>query len=467
MTGGHRLRIQASKEARELLPVWAAGAVSIAASAALGWHTIAMLAFAFGATGLGAWSIGHEFGGRTLPILLAQPISRPRLLAIKASVLVVMLASISLLFAAGARAPDFVQRLPLSRFELAAAFFVPVVAALFTAPAITIAARNPAAGTVLSLSLLSGPLIAVNTIDIVFGFTIHPARVAIWSAFAIGAAAAVVGYRMFVRLEAIDGPQTVVGIRRSPAGKQHQAAPTVRRNPTWLLLAKELRLQRMTFILAALYPAGWLTAMVLRPWVEHPLTVFYIMSVFHCVEIALLSGATASAEERHTGTLEWQLLMPVSVRTQWLIKTAVVLATTVVFGCFLPAAAVVLAPDADLRGPHAADFVSARMIVSMMSIAAISLYTSSISRNSLCAAVAALPAVILVTAMTVFAASSNWLAPEGAPAAIVGIVGAAVMLSSAMVNHQLADRSPARVARQVSLAAAVIAGAVVAVRIAA
>ena len=71
------------KETRALLPTAAAAnmAMLLRIAGPHSWYggDLTMLAYVFGSLALGAQSIGHEYGYRTLGILLAQPSDRRRL----------------------------------------------------------------------------------------------------------------------------------------------------------------------------------------------------------------------------------------------------------------------------------------------------------------------------------------------------------------------------------------------------
>ena len=79
------------KEARPLLPIWAAASAAVwlaqsVSGAALVLQPAAMLAYIAGAVAIGALAVGHEYAYRTLPMLLAQPIDRRSILALKLGV---------------------------------------------------------------------------------------------------------------------------------------------------------------------------------------------------------------------------------------------------------------------------------------------------------------------------------------------------------------------------------------------
>ena len=100
-------RIQAWKELRALLPWWGAVVITLLALGQLidprmVWPVnsptavgIGVCVYIIGSIALGALSIGHEYSHRALPMLLAQPISRTRVLATKLGVLAVLLAALA------------------------------------------------------------------------------------------------------------------------------------------------------------------------------------------------------------------------------------------------------------------------------------------------------------------------------------------------------------------------------------
>src|SRR5207342_1168255 len=92
---------------------------------------------------LGALSIGHEYTNRTLPMLLAQPASRARILVVKLAVLAVLLVTLSAVAWRAALLPpgaDAPMVLSLS-----------VLCALSVTPWLTMLFRNPLAGAVFTM----------------------------------------------------------------------------------------------------------------------------------------------------------------------------------------------------------------------------------------------------------------------------------------------------------------------------
>lgn len=195
----------------------------------------------------------------------------------------------------------------------------------------------------------------------------------------------------------------------------------------------------MTFLLAALYPVGWMAAVLLRTRIKDALTIFYIASLFHALEMALLTGSLASAEERQGGTLEWQLLMPFAVWKQWLIKAAVVLVSATTLGCVLPAVAASLTPAGSSLAPTAGDFVSLKMLLSVVVIAAVSLCVSSVSSSGLRALLAAVPVWIALASLGVYFDLPSTLTAQPVAAVFFAAIGTLVMLACGLRNHRLAD----------------------------
>jgi hypothetical protein len=199
---------------------------------------------------------------------------------------------------------------------------------------------------------------------------------------------AVAGWRQFMALEAIDGPGAAMRLPRWFAlGQSLRDTRTERRPVWWLLVTKELRLQHMSFVVAALFVVGYST---FRLAPSSPTCSAIWVRRWRCCTPAILVvlvGALACAEEHRLGTVAWQVLLPVSARRQWAVKVAVVLTLSLVLGCVLPAVLVGVA-DGKTRLNWNGEVIA---IVAMASCAA--LYLSSISKDGLRAALLA-PVVI-------------------------------------------------------------------------
>ena len=104
-------------------------------------------------------------------------------------------------------------------------------------------------------------------------------------------------------------------------------------------MRKELRLQQLTFAVSALYICGWISTLVLHPIAGHGdiEDSLLILTVVNGAIVALLSGSLASAEERHLGVLESQVLMPTPIGRQWAVKVGIVFGLCALLAMGLPA----------------------------------------------------------------------------------------------------------------------------------
>jgi hypothetical protein len=280
---------------------------------------------------------------------------------------------------------------------------------------------------------------------------------------------AVMTWRMFMRLEAIDGggpdvhlPQWLRWRTRTSTA----ASAQTKRHPVWLLVKKEVRLQQMALTIAGLYLLGWLTAVSLRSRVPHVDDLFTALTFFYAVLISMLIGSLASAEERQLGTLEWQLLLPVATGKQWAVKvgTASGLALLLAFG--VPALLAFISPALN-RVPQQLQLADGIALLTVSSLYVSSLNTSGL-RALVVSAAALIGAALFVQFMVewpgsvVFAVVSR-LSSGVPPAEVQSVnlrliervplllsVGFVLMvLRFGLTNHRSAERAAARVWTQV------------------
>jgi len=410
------MRALLAKELRALLPLWfvavggalagaSAPAMGAVASQALwswgfplmvlrdGLDVVGNSAFVIGSVALGAWAFGHEHAHRTLPALLAQPVSRGRLLLAKFVVLAGLLAALAAM-AVSIWAGDWSLDPPFPRypgpptiqpFPMVSMLVLAPLLGLCVAPALTLLCRGAMAGAVLSLAVpavlwLGAEIVRVRRYGVVgvpdeasLGGTL------LWAGtLAVSLVALVAAPYRFRRLEAIDAPRELAVRRR--LGWVRAGAPVLafrRRHPVVALLAKEIRLQWVTFLLPAMYVLAW-AGIVLAGVGDQVLgATFFGMTTIYALVTATMLGAVASAEERAHGTLDAQLLQPMSFRWQWLVKVAVVLALVAGLTMALPELLerlYVLNDQPTLNWRTAATFVLC---------AAAGLYVSSISASPL------------------------------------------------------------------------------------
>jgi hypothetical protein len=416
-----------AKEIRALLPAWIASALAVAAAVLSGpsSHDLGLIAYGFGSVALGAQSIGHEYTHRTLALLLSQPSSRRRLLLLKLAVLMAML----LLLAAFAW-------LTLLRPGEQTWVLASLLNGLCLAPLLTMVARTPMAGVVFSGAAPLWLLVISRYVS---------AGVLWGSLLTLSAAAAAGGWRMFMRLEAIDGRDQDMRLPRLLRGWTDAAgAPSAdaarARQPVWLLVKKELHLQQMTFAVAAVSGLFWLVEFAFTKMVPgYEGIPRDVITVLYGALLALLIGSLASAEERQLGTLEWQVLMPMPMWQQWAVKVGTALGLAAVFSFALP---IVLAADhVSINGGYAGVIVF---------LTTGSLYVSSLCRT-------AFRALIVSGALVVGLSFLASVAPAVVPPAwsltpravlVALVLWSALALWFGLENHRSGGQSVGRVCRQ-------------------
>nr|MDQ3347171.1 hypothetical protein [Acidobacteriota bacterium] len=145
--------------------------------------------------------------------------------------------------------------------------------------------------------------------------------------------------------------------------------------------------------LGVLYLLAWVGVSSVRHLFPPVTDIFNVLTVFYCGLIALLIGCLAFAEERQIGTLEWQLLLPMSTWKPWAVKVGVALGLAVVLGLGLPAIAVggtQLLPDGPRHEPIGRWLLAYPAVVLTIG----GLYVSSLCRTGLWALLMSIPAVV-------------------------------------------------------------------------
>jgi len=339
------------KEGRALAPIWLGAVVAIVAGTLAGMLMGALLAFILGAAALGVFSIGHEYGNRTLTSLLAQPLGRSRLLLSKLVVLGPLLVLLSLVAAFVLFRADGIERMfggidrrsPTSIFALAAGPVDVALAArwqlaivvltpllgLCVAPWLTMVFRNVTAGLVFTLAIpsalwIAGQIARAASVDFDFvdlevgsPFAYSPALVLmIVGMLIVCLIAAVHGRLLFVGLEALDTPRDLLpsAVKRRPrawaAGVTSWQTGAGRRSPLLLFVQKEVRLYGLGFALAGLYAIGWSALWLAQADTYLADDSFELFASMYGLFIVLLVGAISIAEERAMGTADTQFLQP-------------------------------------------------------------------------------------------------------------------------------------------------------------
>lgn len=314
------------KEAEQLRPAWLAALFTAPAPLLFGGGDAAQFALMFFVATcalVAAVPFGMEFQQRTLAGLLSQPVERRDLWRIKTAVLAAALLTHAAAFTlalgvTGARrTAEGWGLIPLA-----------VAVALGTTPWWTLLTRSLIAGLVFSLAapLVTLALLAL-AVDLMFAgeelsaaarFETWAFRGALWLAAPVYAlAGARLGCRRWLGLEAIEGDSaTVTGLfRRRSAGRT-----TARRRSAWLQLAgKEVRLHAVTWGVCGLAVLFALVTLA-RDWSPGTREALPIFTAMLAALAVLLAGATCIADERRLGTLDGQLLQPVSRARQWWLK---------------------------------------------------------------------------------------------------------------------------------------------------
>ncbi len=450
-----------SKEIRALLPLWVGSVVVIW----MGGYGEAILfragfvTYLLGSAALGALSIGHEYTNRTLPLLLSSPVSRRRIFAVKASVLLPMLLSLAAM--AMTRLPMHTAGRELK--DTTVLTVLSLLSSAFWAPWLTMRTRNVIGGAIFALSVPAALLVGSEFVVIAFyGLGQIDRQVPqqfrmeiVWGGMLVlCAVGAVSTWRTFMNLEVIEGSQSDLRLPRL-----FDRADTVsrRRHPMWSLVRKELRLQQLTFAVSALYVCGWISTLVLHSIagmgdIEDALI---ILTAVNGVVVALLSGSLASAEERHLGVLESQVLVPTSSVRQWTIKVAVVFGLCVLLAMGLPAMLTLVS----YGGRYFS--VTVPFMATVLFLATVGLYASSVSGSGVKALLISGPAALSIFVLIQLLGDVVLWAGRLVGAApvtdllgpwVIALIGAIVfilLVGFGLGNHRSSDRSPLRIWRQI------------------
>jgi hypothetical protein len=383
-------------------------------------RSLAVPAYFFGAAALCAMSVGHEYSHRTLGMMLAQPVSRATVLRAKLIVLLPMLAAVVVV---GWLTWPFERG---DDEELV--FWIPIVS-LCVGPWLTMICRNAIGGAVFAVGIPGGLLSLANLIDFLMAGTAAAGSVQKTTIFWIAAAivapvGAALGVKKFLRLEAVEGRDPELHLPQFASGSR-PISPRIR-GPVWMLIEKELRLQQMTFAVSAVYLLQAIVAWTLAVRGSRDLgDVFEMLSVLYGLLIAPLIGSLASAEERHLGTLDWQVTLPFAAWIQWTIKVAVALALSVTLSIGLPALFA--------NGTY---FAEPRFIVIVLLITSASIYVSSRSASSIQAMVASFALLPIAALLIARGSSQLWGVTPDRVAPAVYLIAAAIFLYSGLAHHR-------------------------------
>jgi len=414
---------------------------------------------------LGALSIGQEFTDRTLAGLLAQPAARSSVLLHKLGAVAAMLLALGGLAWAYGLTPLAVARAwpDLSPTGRVLVTVLPVLGGVLLTPCLTLLTRSALAGCVLtialSLAMVIGSRVAVPWL---YGDAATLAQanarfldIFVHTMLAVVVLSALLMWRLFMRLEAIEGRGLELHL---PAWLFKPRVHLAAARSVWQqMLGKELHLQEITFVVSGLYVAAWLAVVLVGESLFPTRRAGYmtLATLLHAGAIPLLAGSLASAEERQLGTLGWQVLLPIAAWRQWAVKAAVVLVLSLGLAIGVPA--ILYALFASGPGPVRLGWPPAAAIAA---VATVSLYASSLSTNGVRALVA-IVGVVFVATITMNVMPSwmplAWDLPNAAWAVLYAASAAvfAWLLWLGMKNHGSAERGAKRVLKQVAALGAV------------
>jgi ABC-type transport system involved in multi-copper enzyme maturation permease subunit len=411
------------KETRSLLPVFGVMLLG-AVCPPLIWRrdtasAVGMCVFVACTAIMAASSFGNEFQWRTLPMLLAQPLSRRRLWVEKMLVLAAALAIGFMAFMTCTYLPN-TNNEDAPRLALA---LIPLCA-LCSAPFSTLSIKNTAGAAAAMLILpVGGCLVLAGLEQGVAHFfpgigmflenLYHGHEAAYLGAYGLLYSALFVwlGYSTFMDLQVVETQARDITL---PAGMETALARPLRHlvpgytGPWASLFRKELQLQRISFIIAGLMVA--LTPLQLLLWklfhsefAVGTLAMNVVMCVF---VIPLIATAMSVAEERNLGVAGWQFVQPVSAWRQWAAKILVVLFICVTLGVLLPLAGVAIGegwfglghqpPNLWPREETLTYYVGVPLLYLL--IISVGIYASSLSRTTLESVIRTLALILLFAA---------------------------------------------------------------------
>jgi hypothetical protein len=342
---------------------------------------LGLFAYVVGTFAVGAQSMGHEFAGRTLSVLLAQPTDRRRLYAIKFAVAAIMIVALAA-FAGSLLWRVWEPDAPLIPIGL------PVLGALFFATFFTLVTGSALAGMVMGATLpmtvwlamvMAGWFAMGLPQEATTGFVFEWVFVA---ATVVCPLIAVAGWHRFVTLEVTDtGAQGWHFPHLLWRSRQRRPAPLA------ALVIKELHLQQLSMAIALLYLVTWPAGLLLRRMAPSLVVLpLEAMMLFYSVGLAIAIGAMASAAERQMGTRDQQLLQPIAAWRQWLVKVAVTMTLALLLGFAMPALLIGDGPGVGLLS------VAGNLSTVIVLLVAGSLYLSSLSNSGVVAMAWTLPA---------------------------------------------------------------------------
>lgn len=390
------LPVVLGKELQAVMPFWfvalaAAGIVAVGNNEIQGIGLVVLL---LAHSAVGAMSIGHEFNCRTIGLVMSQPIDRSTLWQRKRRVVAMAIAA--------ATVPVLVRPWIDESAEDAATVIAAAIGAglcgLCVAPGLTLATRSALAGTVFTSALPLLLLMAANVITAALPWGLvspaDPTRSTLGIFFALLAVHWLVGVwagrRCFLQFDASEAVGEDLSARRwvwfSMVSSRSQAGARTCGSWRRRWVGKELRLQQTSLIVAGLFLIAWILFVGAHwIWPSVQLAALGLLQPVFTSFIALLVGALACAEERHHGTLDAQLILPVATHRQWWLKSGISHALALGLAVLLPATLRILTPAGeDGLVTFELGWVDWFLVMTPMTIlfTSVALYASSVSRST-------------------------------------------------------------------------------------
>ena len=362
----------------------------------------AALAYTLACLWICANAFGSEFEHRTLGQWLVQPRSRGDLYREKLGVAGGIAGTAAVIFFLTTG-----QSMGHDLLELALIFASLLILGLASAPFFTLISRSTLAGFVFTLTVPMALYLILQTLLDVYHARVYPDLLyrsseeqgVLWVGGVIYLGAmALAGWRVFKRLEwregGAGGSSTLGLYALTGAWDRWLGRRWLGKPATAQLIRKELRLHVVPWLIAGILIGFWGLSLLIRKWAPesqwgvaaaNPSTVTLYAGILGTF-VLLVTGASAIAEERVLGTLEWQWTQPIPMARQWKIKMGVAAALALTLGLILPAVLVWLGFDANALSTAfgQSDWQSiAAYAAALVALFATSLYASSVSQSSM------------------------------------------------------------------------------------
>lgn len=289
---------------------------------------------------LGAMVFGHEYIHGTMPMLLSQPISRRRIWCEKMGVLAFSLGAIVLVQTMVILKSEYNRELWFPLLVAAYAFIVSPALSLVTKNTLSATLFSPILGGTVIMALLFFPrlnfVLEGSFLNCEFSFHFY------WVILGVLAVATgIAGFFKYAKLECRESLKQEMSMRWLEAPLTWCVGKKTGRQ-AWRssLIAKELQLHKLSFLLAFFFLLASLACVFYRWLHPNDFSMIFSDSIFitYWFVAPIIIGAVSMAEERQWGLLEWQLTMPPARGKQWMVKTAITYLTALALLVALPLA---------------------------------------------------------------------------------------------------------------------------------